>query len=74
MTRGRFNMSELSNDNLKRLLTLTREMIALADEGDRDRNDPHCGIIYGVLRDAAYKLRMMAENECERHREAGKWD
>jgi hypothetical protein len=62
-----------NNKNLKRLLRLTRDMLALADEGDRDRNDASCGILYGVLRDAAYQLRNMASKECDRHKDLGKW-
>ena len=50
-------------DNIKKLIGLTREMLALADEGDRDRQDDSTGILYGILRDAAYKLRMAAEAE-----------
>jgi len=67
-------MSSPNNENLLRLLEMTREMLALADEGDRDRDDAHCGIIYGILRDSAYRLRKLAEQECDRHRENGKWD
>jgi hypothetical protein len=67
-------MSSAFNDNLRRLLRLTQKMLALADEGDRDCGGRSCGIIYGVLRDAAYKLRNMAQLECEKHRQAGKWD
>lgn len=62
------------NENLLRTVRLTREMLALADEGDRDRNDDSCGIIYGILRDTAYRLRKLAEQECEKHKGAGKWD
>lgn len=62
------------NENLVKLLRLTKEMLALADEGDRDRNDASCGIIYGVLRDTAYKLRRLADQECEKHRASGKWE
>ena len=67
-------MSEQFNENLLRTIRLTREMLALADEGDRDRNDDSCGIVYGVLRDTAYRLRKLAEQECEKHRASGKWD
>jgi len=62
------------NENLRRVIRLTREMLALADEGDRDRNDSTCGIVYGMLRDTAYNLRRVAEEECERHKELDKWD
>ena len=61
--------SQPQNVNLVRLLRLTREMLALADEGDRDRTDPSCGI----LRDTAYKLRNLADQECQQHKETGKW-
>jgi len=60
-------MAESCTKNLERLVELTREMLALADEGDRDRNDAHCGLIYGILRDCAYRLRKMAEEEVGRH-------
>jgi len=67
-------MTRPYNDNLLRTLRLTREMLALADEGDRDRDDMSCGIIYGILRDSAYRIRNLVEQECENHQNAGKWD
>lgn len=67
-------MASAFNENLKKTLRLTREMLALADEGDRDREDNSCGIIYGILRDTAYRIRRLAEAECESHRKSGKWD
>jgi hypothetical protein len=67
-------MGKAFNDNLKRTIELTREMLALADEGDRDRNDDSCGILYGILRDSAYRLRALAQEECNKHKHAGKWD
>jgi hypothetical protein len=67
-------MGKSFNDNLLKTVRLTREMLALADEGDRDRDDDSCGILYGILRDTAYRLRALAERECNKHRDAGKWD
>lgn len=67
-------MATAFNENLLQIIRLTREMLALADEGDRDRNDDSCGIVYGILRDSAYRLRKLAEEECEKHRQVGKWD
>jgi hypothetical protein len=67
-------MTHPMNDNLRRLSDLTREMMALADEGDRDRQDGSCGILYGILRDMAYRLRRLATEECEKHKAADKWD
>ena len=68
------NMASSYNENLMKTVRLTREMLALADEGDRDRNDDSCGIVYGVLRDTAYRIRKLAEAECEKHKQADKWD
>ena len=67
-------MASALNENLLKTVRLTREMLAVADEGDRDRDDDTCGIIYGILRDTAYRIRKLAEQECEKHKEAGKWD
>ncbi len=67
-------MSAAANENVRRVLSMTREMLALADDGDRDRDDQGCGILYGILRDAAYRLRGEAEEERRRHQERGAWD
>ena len=48
-------------------------MIYLADQGDADREDNGCGILYGVLRDAAYKLKKLAEDETLNHIRKGWW-
>ena len=61
------------SENLLRTIRLTREMLALADEGDQVRSDDSCGILYSVLRDAAYRIRDLAEKECESHKQQGKW-
>lgn len=61
------------NRNILRILHLTEEMIALADQGDVDREDVGCGVLYGMLRDSAYKLRKMAEEEKRVHQEKGWW-
>ena len=61
-------MAETYNENLNKVLRLTREMLATADEGDRDRNDDSCGILYGILRDMAYRLRTVTEEECQKHK------
>lgn len=48
-------------------------MIRLADKGDADREDTGCGILYGILRDSAYKIWRLAEEEKKRHQEKGWW-
>lgn len=49
-------------------------MIALADKGDIEREDVGCGILYGVLRDAAYRVKKLAEEEKKIHILKGWWD
>lgn len=48
-------------------------MIQLADQGDADREDIGCGILYGILRDSAYKLKRLAEEEKRKHIAKGWW-
>lgn len=52
---------------LQRTLELAERMLRLADEGDAVREDPGCGVLYGVLRDSAYKLKRLAETEQQAH-------
>lgn len=59
--------------NIKNTLNITQEMIKVADKGDIDREDIGCGILYGVLRDAAYKVKKLAEKEKEAHIKKGWW-
>jgi len=61
------------NKNIQQTIALSAKMIALADRGDADREDTGCGILYGVLRDAGYKIRKMALIERENHRRKGVW-
>ncbi|TKJ37278.1 hypothetical protein CEE37_14315 [candidate division LCP-89 bacterium B3_LCP] len=67
-------MSKSFNTNIVKVLRLTREMMLLADQGDNNRRDKSCGVLYGTLRDAAYKLRQLAENERTQHQQDGVWD
>jgi len=61
------------NHNIKKTLNLVNEMIRVADKGDIEREDNGCGILYGVLRDSAYKVKKLAEQEKEKHIEKGWW-
>lgn len=59
--------------NIQSTLELVKEMIDVADRGDIEREDTGCGILYGVLRDSAYKIRRLAEKEKENHVKKGWW-
>lgn len=61
------------NANIDRTLQLVKDMLELADKGDAEREDVGCGIMYGILRDSAYKLQKIAEKEKEAHIKKGWW-
>lgn len=61
------------DETLKRTLEIANEMLELADQGDGVREDVGCGILYGVLRDSAYKVKSLAEKEREAHIRKGWW-
>lgn len=62
-----------SNEILIRTLRLTQKMVELADRGDEAREDVGCGVLYGLLRDSAFKIRKLAEQEKEDHIRRGSW-
>jgi len=55
------------NRTLRKVIELCHEMLEIADHGDQFRQDQGCGIVYGTLRDSAYKIRQLAENEIKMH-------
>ncbi len=61
------------NEMLGRTIQLTEMMVELADLGDGARKDVGCGVLYGLLRDSAYKIRKVAEQEREDHIRRGLW-
>lgn len=62
------------NKNIIKTLKIVEEMIALANSGDIEREDVGCGILYGILRDSAYRIKKIADSEKKAHMEKGKWD
>jgi hypothetical protein len=62
------------NRSLEETISLTDTMLALSEKGDIAREDDGCGILYGVLRDSAYKIKKMAEAERDAHKKKGKWE
>ncbi len=61
------------DENIRQTLRLASRMIALSEKGEADREDTGCGILYGVLRDSAYKLIQLAEQEKKAHMDKGWW-
>lgn len=62
------------DENLKKVLRLVDHMLQLANQGDEDREDTGCGILYGMIRDSGYKIKQLAETEKQRHIAKGWWD
>ena len=60
--------------NIQQTLLLVERMLQLADNGDNDREDTGCGIMYGMIRDSAYKIRQLAEKEKQSHINKGWWN
>ncbi len=65
---------KIFNVNLGKAIRLSNDMLALADKGDLARDDTGCGILYGIMRDSAHKLKQLAEKEISKHKKAGKWE
>ena len=55
------------DQNIEKTIQLAEAMIQLANMGDEEREDTGCGILYGVVRDAAYKIKKLAEVERHKH-------
>ncbi|MCD6287815.1 MAG: hypothetical protein J7M12_01745 [Candidatus Hydrogenedentes bacterium] len=67
-------MNRECNDNIRRALKAATDLVILADEGEAAMEDDGCGVLYGVVRDCAYKIRSEAEREREAHKSRGIWD
>jgi len=61
------------NKNIRKTLELARELTILADEGEAASKDDGCAVLYGVVRDCAYKMRAQAEKEKVSHQALGLW-
>lgn len=62
------------NRHIVDALELSRKLIIVADAGESDAEDDSCVVLYGVIRDCAYKIRGQAEQEREAHMARGIWD
>jgi hypothetical protein len=63
-----------TNRHIRQALSLARELLAVADEGDMARTDDGCGVLFGVMRDCAYRIRAEAERERDEHKLRGTWE
>ena len=61
------------DESIKKVIELADKMLNLSDEGDAAREDTNCGVLYGVIRDSAYRIKRMAEDERDAHIKKGWW-
>ncbi|MBN1422186.1 MAG: hypothetical protein JXP34_25655 [Planctomycetes bacterium] len=66
-------MNAKCNAAIQRALDMADELRILADEGDGEREDAACGVLFGVIRDCAYKIKALAQREKDRHATHGTW-
>lgn len=59
--------------SIKKTLEMVKAMIEVADQGDAVREDTGCGVLYGVVRDSAFRIKKLAEAEKEAHIKKGWW-
>ena len=64
---------EQCNAFIRQTLECARQLIILADEGEAASKDDGCAVLYGVVRDCAYRMRAEAERERDSHRNKGRW-
>ena len=67
-------MARAYNEHIAEVLEMSRQLLVLADMGDLDSEDDGCRVLYGIVRDCAYKIRAQAEREREVHKIRGIWD
>lgn len=59
---------------IRKTLDLVRKMIILADKGEMSCDDYSSTVLFGVVRDCAYKIKARAEEERDRLKTYGGWD
>ena len=67
-------MAASGNRNIRKTLWAARMLTVLADKGEAECQDDGCVLLFGVVRDCAYRIRAQAEREREAHKAAGVWD
>lgn len=67
-------MDRPCNLNIEEALSLADKLLVFAAKGMAEAEDDSCVVMFGVIRDCAYKIRHLAELERDRHQAAGRWD
>ena len=61
-------MTKTSDCYIKEALELARQLTLLSDYGEAVSKDDGCAVLYGIIRDSAYKIRNKAEEEQKVHK------
>ncbi|MHC4461638.1 MAG: PEP-CTERM sorting domain-containing protein [Planctomycetota bacterium] len=64
-------MDKQSNKYILKALKIANDLIALANNEEVLVNDNVCGVLLGVMRDCAYKIRRQVERECQSRKANG---
>jgi len=67
-------MKKACNSFIERAMGLAQELVLLADEGEAVSEDNSCVLLFGIVRDCAYRVRRQAQGERERRRLLGLWE
>jgi hypothetical protein len=62
------------NENLLQIMELCKSLLECADRGDMMRADDCCGVLYGIVRDCAYRILEEASREKTIHIQMGIWE
>jgi len=66
-------MDNHNNKYILKAFKIANDLIALANNAEVLGNDNVCGILLGVMRDCAYKIRRQAEHECQALKAKSRW-
>ena len=67
-------MRHTCNRHIREAFELVKNMIILSDSGEAHCRDNGCALLYGVIRDSAYRIKKEAERERDSHIEKGIWE
>lgn len=67
-------MACVNSKYIRRALRAACDLTALADEGEAATHDDGCAVLFGVIRDCAYKIRAQAERERRMREARGMWE
>ena len=68
-----FMLKKKCDINIAQTIKLAQKMISLAQTGYEQREDPGCGVLYGILLDSGYRLLNLSQKERQAHIQKGWW-